>query len=1142
MRTRPLALVAFACSLVLARAADPRGDHADAPPSTAQEQLGKFHVPPGFEVQLVADETQIGKPMNLNFDSAGRLWVTCSELYPWAAQLDANGQPIATWQQEWDQMSGSIGAQKPEPPKAAIDTVRVLSDFAENGRARKVETFADKLNIPIGIVPLPRGAAAIKAVHETPGAAPDPNPAEPKRAPIGEGHIAETPKGDSIIVYSIPTIWLMTDWDGDGCADTREPLYTGFGFRDTHGMASNFIYWIDGWIYGCHGFRNHSDVKDRNGNVTTFDSGNTYRFRPDGSKIEYFTHGQTNPFGLAFDPLGNLYSADSHSKPVYMLLRGGYYEGIGKQHDGLGFAPRITDDDHGSSAIAGIAYYADEKFPEEYRGNLFNGNPVTQRINRDKLEWHGSTPRAIRQPDFLTCDDPWFRPVQVKLGPDGALWIADFYNPIIGHYEVPLLDPRRDHKHGRIWRVVYVGEKKTPAAAADAATQKVIAPHDLTGLDTAGLIKKLADPNLEVRRLATNELVDRLGEKALDRLKATLDAEKDLANGGAPAFSTPPQILPKAHAIWAIERLGGFTEQQLLESFAGSDFPIVLIQGLRALGEREIRVPDEPKPAAQEKGESDSHFENRSAESEKAREAYFMKVEDLTRPRGLLLGSLSRSDDAFVKREAIAAYGRVPGAYAGAFLNLTDLLADVDRTDAELWQTLRMSLRDLHRREGSFDTHFIYASSKEQLDELVGIALALPGDEVADFLGLHLLRTNFAAPRAGDLLRHVIQNAAQEKLGQICDVVMKHADVSIPQRLDLAAGLVDGARKRGVKLPDSAVAWAQGAMLDALASSDDAMLRRAIDALRDDASPRKLEPLAKIVRDPKRDGSLRLAALEAAANLPESRELLTATMADEGHMILRKRAAELLVQGGAKFQSATGAGATETVLAAMKTAPWELTVAIAGALAKTDAGCKELLDAVDAGKVSPRVLVSSIVARPIASRTAPLRDRAAALTKDLPPEDARLDKVIAERVEAFRKATPNVANGSAVFQKNCAVCHRFRNAGGNVGPNLDGVIARGPHRLAEDILDPNRNIDPGFAQTVIETNDGQTLAGIGLHAEGELLVMTDVQGKAVSVPSANVKSKTALKLSLMPPAFEQVLAPQEFTDLMGFLLAPPPQN
>ncbi|MBI4622944.1 MAG: hypothetical protein HY736_06915, partial [Verrucomicrobia bacterium] len=368
-------LVALVFDTALAAAVDPRGDNPSAKLLAPVKQRALFHVPPGFEVQLVAAEPEIQKPLNLNFDAAGRLWVTGTRLYPWPARTDALGEPIMSFEKNWDANALAFRATStpPTPAERGADTVRVLSDFDPiNGRARKISVFADGLNIPVGVVPLPR----------RPGA-----------------------KGDTVILHSIPSIWRLEDVDGDGRADTRERLFTEFGFKDTHGMASNFTYWIDGWIYGTHGFANRSEVRDRAGNLTVLDGGNTYRFRPDGSRFEQWTHGQTNPFGLTFDERGDVYTADSHSKPVYLLVHGGYYEGINKQHDGLGFAPPITLDNHGSSAIAGIACYTATQFPAEYRGNLFNGNPVTRRVNRVRLEWTGSTPKAVRMPDFLTSDD-----------------------------------------------------------------------------------------------------------------------------------------------------------------------------------------------------------------------------------------------------------------------------------------------------------------------------------------------------------------------------------------------------------------------------------------------------------------------------------------------------------------------------------------------------------------------------------------------------------------------------------------------------------------------------------------------------------------------------------------------------------------
>src|SRR5436309_1497102 len=196
-----------------------------------------------------------------------------------------------------------------------------------------------------------------------------------------------------------------------------------------------------------------------------------------------------------FGPLGDLWSADCHSSPVYQLLRGAYYPSFGKPNDGLGFAPEICTHSHGSTAIAGMVYYAAENFPAEYRGNTFVGNVMTCRINRDSLIEHGSTRIAKEDPDFLKSDDPWFRPVDLQLGPDGAMYVADFYNRIIGHYEVPLSHPGRDRERGRIWRIVYRGTN--PAQASR--------PFDLSRASASDLIKELANPNITCRMLAMNQ-------------------------------------------------------------------------------------------------------------------------------------------------------------------------------------------------------------------------------------------------------------------------------------------------------------------------------------------------------------------------------------------------------------------------------------------------------------------------------------------------------------------------------------------------------------------------------------------------------------------------------------------------------------
>ena len=468
---------------------------AGTPPLTPEEQLKKFHLPPGFVMELVAAEPKIKKPINIAFDAQGRLWVTESVEYPYAAPKD----------------------------RPAKDTVKILSDFADSGLARRFTTFAEGLNIPIGVLPGIDGKGAI--------------------------------------VYSIPNIYRMSDTNGDGKADKREVLYGPYGFKDTHGMTGEFMRGFDGWIYCCHGFSNTSTVKSKGETAITMQSGNTYRIKADGSKIEYVTHGQVNPFGLAFDPLGNLYSCDCHSRPIYQLLKGAYYPSFGKPHDGLGFGPELLTHDHGSTAIAGITYYAADQFPPEYRDNVFIGNVVTNRINRDRLENYGSTYKGIEMPDFVKCDDPWFRPVDIKLGPDGALYVADFYNRIIGHYEVPLNHPGRDRERGRIWRIVYRGK--------DGKQQ--LKPHRFDdGQAFAELIAEMDNPNLMVRMQAMEQLI---------------------ARGGSPALAGTQQVVDqgtsfqKAHGLWVLERLGKLTVRDVGQG-GHRQRPLVRVHAMRILTER----------------------------------------------------------------------------------------------------------------------------------------------------------------------------------------------------------------------------------------------------------------------------------------------------------------------------------------------------------------------------------------------------------------------------------------------------------------------------------------------------------------------------------------------------------------------------
>ncbi|MCC9608847.1 c-type cytochrome [Blastopirellula sp. JC732] len=405
--------------------------------------------------------------------------------------------------------------------KPARDAIKILEDTDGDGRADKITQFADGLNIPIGLYPFAGGC----------------------------------------IVYSIPNIYLLQDLDGDDVADQRTVLYGPMGYeRDTHGMNNSFRRGFDGWLYACHGFSNVTRVAGKDGHQIEMTSGNTYRMRLDGERVEHFTHGQVNPFGMTTDPQGNLFTADCHSKPIYQLLRGGFYPSFGRPDDGLGFVPPMMSHLHGSTAIAGVVRYDDNRFPAEYREDFFSGNVMTSRVNRNRAEYHGSTILAVACDDFVSTTDPWFRPVDVQLGPDGALYVADFYNKIIGHYEVPLEHPGRDRERGRIWRITYDGD------GADRPHQKT---PNLATADVATLINSLADVNLTTRLLATHEIVDRYGAAATEQLRAALK-------------SASPTT--RAHAAWCLARIGDIRASDL-QQLAGDPDKLVRIHAMRILSE-----------------------------------------------------------------------------------------------------------------------------------------------------------------------------------------------------------------------------------------------------------------------------------------------------------------------------------------------------------------------------------------------------------------------------------------------------------------------------------------------------------------------------------------------------------------------------
>lgn len=1135
-------------------------------PLPPAEQQGKFRLPPGFEIQLVAAEPDIHKPMNLAFDATGRLWVTTSIEYPWAAPTNRPGR----------------------------DRLMIFEDFGSDGRARKITQFADGLNIPIGVYPFRRT----------------------------DGHW-------NAVVWSIPSIWLFEDTDGDGTADRRTPIYGPFDVtRDTHGNQASFRRGFDGWLYCTHGFNNDSHVTARDGSHVDLNSGNTYRIRLDGSRIEQHTHGQVNPFGLTWDANGNLYSSDCHSAPIYQLLSGGWYPSFGKPHDGLGYAPVMLEHAHGSTAIDGALYYNDDLWPADCQDMFLIGNVMTSRLNRDRISFIGSTPKATEQPDFLTSTDPWFRPVDTTLGPDGALYVADFYNRIIGHYEVPLTHPGRDRERGRLWRVVYRGTAASPA----------LRPAALPS-DPAGLIGELASPSLSRRILAMGELEDRFGASAVGGIRD--------------ALRSPKNEEQSVHALWLLQRLGALGREDL-QNAAASSKSRIRVHAQRIAADIFYRA-SRPLPVADGL---------------------------LAAGRTLALAALQDSD-ALVRRCAAEALGILPEA-----ADVPPLLVALEQAapaDTHLVYVLRKSIRDHLARPEVFSAVLSRTNwPKAQLVALADVAVAVKSEAAATFLlGRLDSLSDTTSPTVSEALRHAARNAPESELPRLAELVRRRYPTQPEFQLALFRSVDQGLQQRGLALPQSVQSWGSELAVQLLQpSAASGWINVPLDPAtenpwdfqeRQRADGKPIRVLSSLVRGEGKTGSLRspefaaggelrfwlcghdgypdrpakkvnavrlrdaasgevlleawpprsdiaqqvvwstaphagrrvvleatdgdtgdayawlalgdleggpalppaspaaladrtTGAVELASRLglknlaPQLRELAARpgdpdlrAAAARGYATLDSGAAVPLLASllsdskqplglrerlGVVLAEVNSSESRAAVVAAFPAVPYRVQQAWAVALTGTREGAEAFLQAVEQGKASPRILQLT-GARNRLQRANPdqWQARLDRLTAGLAPADEARDKLIAARRSSFNGVRARATDGERVFQQNCVACHQVNGKGGLVGPQLTGIGNRGVERLCEDILDPNRNVDRAFRQTLVVLKDGEARSGLFRREEGSQWVMVDAAGQEFLIPSASVSERRELDQSLMPENFGDSIPESDFQNLLAFLLA-----
>lgn len=452
-------------------------------PLSAKDSMDYLRAPVGFRVELFASEPMIINPICMAWDERGRLWVAETVDYPNNLTDSRKGR----------------------------DSIKILEDTDGDGRADKSTTFATGLNVPTSIV-------------------------------FANG---------GVIVAHAPDFLFFKDTNGDDKADIREVLNTGWGINDTHAGPSNLRYGIDNQVWGSVGYSGYSGQSDK-GSVR-FGSG-LFKMNPDGTDVTFMHQFNNNTWGLGFNSTGDVFGSTANNNPAFF---GGFpasaYDGspgISARMiaDSPAFHPitpniRQVDAFGNYTAGAGFALATSDAFPPSWRDQkAFIAGPTGNLLGMYHLTPTASGFTARNDHALLASADEWFSPVAAEVGPDGHLWIADWYNFIIQHNPTPSpqrggykgergkgnahVNPNRDRQHGRIYRLIWNDAPKSAIQSLERASSEK-------------LVTALSSDNLLWRTHAQRILIENKTTDAVPELK------KILLKGGATG----------AHALWTLKAL-----------------------------------------------------------------------------------------------------------------------------------------------------------------------------------------------------------------------------------------------------------------------------------------------------------------------------------------------------------------------------------------------------------------------------------------------------------------------------------------------------------------------------------------------------------------------------------------------------------
>jgi putative membrane-bound dehydrogenase-like protein len=855
-----------------------------------------------------------------------------------------------------------------------------------------------------------------------------------------------------LIVTAAPDIWFLKDTDGDGKADVKQRLFTGFKEGNPQLRVNHPTLGIDNWIYVANGLSG-GEVRraDREDSDKIPIPQMDFRFRPDRSEFEA-TAGNAQ-FGMSFDDFGNRFVCSNRQHVAHVVLPDRYL----KRNPHLGVAKTVLDvPDHGAAArifplattrttavehagtftaACGVTVFRGTALPEQFRGNSFVCDPTGYLIHRDVLVPAGTTFLAKRAPDearreFLASTDEWFRPVNLANGPDGALYVVDMYRETIEHPQympkglAETLDLRNGDDRGRVYRITD-GSKRRPIDKWPGY------------MDAARLVETLRHPDAWWREAAQRLLIDRRDSAATALVHHLARSSND--------------AITRIHSLWTLEGLGRLLDDEIIAaakdvSASVREHAVLLIeQRLRAnssLSDLLVAMADDPDirvrfrvalalgniaagPTDQQPGHDDVRVKALSRIIQRDVENQWSQIAVLSSAAGIA-GQLWAGIDA--------EFARQPTAAKGAFVEKLAAMIAARRDQAEN----ELFLTTFARRQDDTDTWWQLAAT---------------------------------------------------------------------------SGLASGLRPSGKRLQD---------LLATLGDTARPAARRI---------ERLLTESGQIARLNERPAAERVVATRLTANLPFSesapifRELLRFSQPQELQIAAVQAAASVNDQGVPSLLLEDWPSHSPPVRREVIEAIFSRRERIV-----------QLLDAIEAGKLKAADLDLNRHQQ-LLSHTAPeIKQRATALFEN---EGTPNRKEIIESYRGILTRSGNLDRGRAIFKKNCATCHQIQGEGHRVGPELTGLRTRNKEALLMDILDPNRALQPNYANYLVATKDGRVLTGIIASENATSVTLRRAEGAEDTLLRQDIEQIRASGQSLMPDGLERNIPQADMVDLIEFLRSVP---